>query len=107
MRNGYAVSALIVALLSIGVLAGAGAVAEVRPELDYLQAAAAVPVTVFLALFALSLASRAGAVHQRTLGRAGGARLARFARGLGVLALLLAATAALALGVFGLLVLTD
>jgi hypothetical protein len=107
VRNGYAVWALIVALLSIGVLVGAGAVAQLRPEVGYLEAAAAVPVTLFLALFTLSLAGRAAAVHQRTLGRAGGAGVARFARGLGVLALLLAATAALALGVFGLLVLTD
>ena len=107
MRNGYAVSALIVALLSIGVLAGAGTVAELQPEVGYLDAAAAVPVTVVLALVALSLASRAAAAHQRTLGRAGGGRLARLARGLGVFALLLSATAALALGVFGLLVLTD
>ncbi len=107
MRNTNAAWALVLALLAIGVLVGAGATAEVLPEVGYLEAAATVPVTVFLALFALSLAARARDLHQRTLGRAGGAVLARIARALGFFALLLAATAALALGVFALLVLTD
>jgi hypothetical protein len=107
VRNRHAVLALFVALLAIGLLAGAGALAEIRPEVGYLEAAAALPATVLLALFSLFLASRARTLHQRTLGRVGGERLARFSRGLGILALLLAATAALALAVFAVLVLTD
>ena len=107
MRNPNAVWAFVLALLAIGFLVGAGAAAELLPEVGYVEAAAAVPVSVFLALLALSLAARARDLHQRTLGRAGGAGVARLARALGVLALLLAATAALALGVFALLVLTD
>jgi hypothetical protein len=107
VRNGYAVWALLVALLAVGVLVGAGATAELLADVGYLEAAAAIPMTFFLALFALSLAGRARAVHQRTLGRAGGEAVARLARSLSVFSLLLATTAALALGVFGLLVLTD
>jgi hypothetical protein len=107
VRNLNAVAALVVALLALALLAGAGAAAELLPEVGYLEAAAAIPVTVLLSLFALSRASRARGLHQRTLGRSGGAGVATFARTLAVFALLLSVTASLALGVFGLLVLTD
>ena len=107
MRNTPAVFALLVALLALAVLVLAGFAAERLPEVSWLEAAAAAPVVAILALVALSLASRGRARHQRTLGRSGGAAVVRMARGLGLLALLLVATVALALGVFGILVLTD
>ena len=107
MRNRNAVFALLVALLALGVLGAAAYAAHLRAEITWLEAGAAVPAAALLALFALSRASRARAVHQRTLGRAGGVAVARTARGLGLLALLLAVTAALALGVFAVLVTTD
>ena len=107
MRNSNAVWAVVVALVALGVLVGAGVAAQLLPEVGYLEAAAALPVTLLLALLALSLAGRARNLHQRTLGRAGGSGLAGLARALGVFALLLIATIALAFGIFALLVLTD
>lgn len=107
MRNKSAVFALLVALLAVGVLGAAVAAARIVREISWIEAGAAVPPAALLALLSLSLARRARAVHQRTLGRAGGEGLARLARGLGLLALLLTVSAALALGVFAVLALTD
>lgn len=107
MRNASAVFSLVVALLALGALVGAGFTARTLPEVSWLQASAAVPAAGLLALLSLSLAARGKALHQRTLGRAGGDGLARFARGLGLFALLLVLAAVLALAVFGVLVATD
>ena len=107
MRNWNALWALIVALVAIAVLAGAVVAAEILHEIGFLEAATAVPGAILLALFSLSLSGKALALHERTLGRVGGRALARLARWLGVLALLLAVTAAVALAVFGVLVATE
>jgi hypothetical protein len=107
VRNTQAVLALLVALLALAVLAGAAYAAIERPDVTWLEAGVAVPPAGFLALFSLSLASRARDVHQRTLGRAGGEATARLARALGLLALLLTLSAGIAFGVFGILVATD
>ena len=107
MRNASSVFGLLVALLALAALAGAGYLARERPEISWLEAGAVIPVVGLLALFALSLASRGRALHQRSLGRAGGEGVASTARGLGLLALLLTLTAALALGVFAVLASTD
>jgi hypothetical protein len=58
-----------------------------------------------LGYLALVFARRARGEHQRTLGRAGGRVLEMLGRVLGGAALLLAVTAALALGVFAVLAL--
>ena len=107
MRNTRAVLALLVALLALAVLAGGAYAAFERRDVTWLEAGVAVPPAGFLALFSLSLASRARDVHQRTLGRAGGESTARLARALGLLALLLTVSAGIAFGVFGILVATD
>ena len=107
MRNASSSLALFVALLALGVLAAGGYAAHVRPEISWLEAGAIVPFVGLLALFALSLASRGRATYQRSLGRAGGEGIARTARGFGLLALLLTVTAALGLGVFLVLAVTD
>ena len=107
MRNVSSMLALFLALLSLGVFGGAAYVAREYAEVSWLQAALAVPVAALLAFFALSLASRGRALHQRTLGRAGGAGVARLARGLGLLTLLIAASATIALAVFAVLVRTE
>jgi hypothetical protein len=107
VRNASAVFALLIALLALGVLAGAAYAARTRPELSWVEAGAAVPAVGLLALLSLSLASRGRARHQLTLGRAGGAAIARLARLLGLLALLLVVTAGLAFAVFAVLVATD
>ena len=107
MRNANAAFSPLVALLALAGLAGAGYVAEARDDISWLEAAGALPVSGLLALLSLSLASRGRAVHQRSLGRAGGGAIARVGRGLGMLALLATLTALLALAVFGVLVATD
>ena len=107
MRNTRAVVALVVALLAVALLAGGAYAAYERRDVTWLEAGVAVPPAGFLALFSLSLASRARAVHQRTLGRAGGVWTARVARTLGLLGLLAALAAGLAFGVFAVLSVTD
>ena len=107
MRNASSVLALVLSVLALGVLAAAGLVARTLPEVSWLEAAAVVPAVGLLALVAVSLAGRGRALHQRTLGRAGGEDVARLARGLGLLALMLTLSGALALGVFAVLVVTD
>ena len=107
MRNASAVLSVPVALAALAVLAGAAYFAQTRPDVTWLEAAVALPGVALIAFLALSLAARARARHQRTLGRVGGEGLARLARVLAGLALLVTLTAALALGVFAVLELTD
>jgi hypothetical protein len=107
VRNWSAFLGLLVALLALGVLGAAGYGASAYGEVSWLQAALALPASGLLALLSLWLAGRARALHQRTLGRAGGGRLAGTARALGGLTLLLCLTGGLAVGVFGILVWTD
>ena len=106
MRNGPAILAFLVGLLSLGALAGGAAAALLREEIG-LEGFAAVPVATVLAFLALSLAARARAKHGRTLGRAGGRVLAALARVVAGLALVLSATALVALGFYFVLVLTQ
>ena len=68
-----------------------------------LDSSGSVLVAAGLGLSAIVLARRGLEHVQRTLGRAGGEAAARVGRALGVLGLCLAVTAALSLGVFGLL----
>lgn len=105
MRNSTALWAFLTAVLALAVLIGAGAAARLSSKIGLVEAGPAVPVGLLLAVFALSLGRRAGLEHQRTLGRTGGAGLATFARGLAMLALIVAVTAALALAVFAVLTL--
>ena len=106
MRNVRAVFALLVALLALGVLAAGATAAYLLEEVDF-EAFVAVPAAVALAFLALSLARRARRLYERTLGRAGGLAVARAGQALAALALVGALTAALALGVFALLVLLE
>ena len=64
-----------------------------------------VVVGLLLGFCAILLARRARERVQITLGRAGGERAARIGRAAGLLGVLVAATAALALGFYGLLTL--
>src|SRR3712207_1275886 len=106
LRIVSALFAFLLGLLAFGVLGAAGYAARELPEVSWLEAAGAEPVSGMMAFFALVLATRARALHQRTLGRSGEKDLARTARAIGLLALLIVLTAALALGVFGVLVAT-
>ncbi len=99
-----AVFAFLVGLLAFGVFPAAAAATRYL-DVALVEAAAAVPAGGLLALLALSLARRVRIENQRTLGRSGGTGLAGLGRALAILALLLAITAALAVGVFLALVL--
>jgi hypothetical protein len=105
VSNARAVWAFLLALLALGVLVGAAAAARLMSQVGFVEAVPAVPLALVLALASVSLARRARFAHQRSLGRAGGARLALVARGLAALALIVAVTAALALAVFAVLTL--
>ncbi len=72
-------------------------------RVSLLQSSGSIVVGVLLGLLATSFARRARAQIAITLGRAGGERAARLGRALGVLGLLIGASAALALAFYGLL----
>jgi len=72
-------------------------------DLTMVQAGVAVPVAALFSLLALWLARRARRRSDRTIGRVGGRRAAGVGKLLGGLGLYLAATAAIALGVYALL----
>jgi ABC-type Fe3+ transport system permease subunit len=94
---------VVLGLLSLATLPAAVLVARDSDDLTLVQAGLAVPVAVVLSLAALWLARRARRRADRTLDRVGGRGAARAGRLLGGLGLYLAATAALALGVYALL----
>jgi hypothetical protein len=104
VRNGKALGAAFLGLLALAVLGG-GVWAIVLGHLRLIEAVATLPVSALLALLALSLGGHARAANQRSLGQIGGEATARLGRFLGGLALLLALTASLAIGVFAVLVL--
>jgi hypothetical protein len=94
---------VLLGLLSLATLPVAVAVANESDDLTLVEAGLAVPVAVLLALAALWLARRARRRADRTLDRVGGRGAARAGKLLGGLGLYVAATAALALGVYALL----
>ncbi len=107
MRNPKAAVSLFFALLALAFLAAGAALPQVRSEIGALEALVVVPAAVISALIGIALSRRARFEFQRTLGRAGGNRLAAAARVLAVIALLVSLTAVLAVGVYGVLVLVQ
>ncbi|MEO8289771.1 MAG: hypothetical protein ABI649_02095 [Gaiellaceae bacterium] len=105
MRNPRAVWAFVTAVLALAVLVGGAVAARMSARVGLYEAIPAVPLGLVLAFASISLARRARFEHQRSLGRRGGGGLAAAARLLGGIALLVSATAALALGVFAVLTL--
>jgi hypothetical protein len=107
-RNGAAWGAVAAGFLSLLALPAAIEASRRFEELTLTVAVAiGAGVGAFLALLSIAFVRRARYRYERTLGRVGGAGLARAGRFLGVLGLLVAITAALALGFFGLLVLLE
>jgi xanthosine utilization system XapX-like protein len=104
VRNGKALGAVVAGILALAVLAAGVAASVVYDRLELVEASPALPVCAVLAVVALGLGGQARIAHQRSLGRIGGAAVARFGRVLGGLALLLDLTAALAVGVYALLI---
>jgi hypothetical protein len=101
--NASAPLSVLVGLLSLATLPVAVVAARESDELTLVQAGLAVPIAALLALLSLWLARRARRRADRTLDRVGGRAAARVGKLLGGLGLYLAATAALALGVYALL----
>jgi hypothetical protein len=94
---------VLLGLLSLATLPAAVVVARESDDLTLVEAGLAVPVAAVLALGSLWLARRARRRADRTLDRVGGRGAARVGKLLGGLGLYVAATAALALGVYALL----
>ena len=91
-------------LLAVAALPAGVALAQLSARVKLLQASAAIPVAALLGAVALLLARRARRRSERTLGRAGGEGTARAARILGVLGLCIAASGAIAVAFYELLV---
>ena len=102
--NPAAAAALAAGLLAVAALPVAIAFAQLSARFKLTQAAVGAPVAALLGLAALLFARRARRRSERTLGRAGGEGAARAGRVLGVLGLCLAASGAIAIGFYGLLV---
>ena len=102
--NPAAPGALAAGLLAVAALPAAVALAQVSTRVKLLQAAGGIPVAAVLGVAALWLARRARRRSERTLGRAGGEGAARAGRVLGVLGLCLAASGAIAVAFYTLLV---
>jgi hypothetical protein len=105
VTNAKAVGALLTALLAFGAFGAAAWAARHYNELRLRDALVTVPVALVFALASVALGRRARIEHQRTLGRSGSREFIALSRLLGVVALLVAVTAALALAVFAVLVL--
>ena len=101
--NAGALLSVLVGLLSLAALPAAVIVARESDDLTLVEAGVVVPVAALLGLLALWLARRARRRADRTIDRVGGRRTARLGKLLGGLGLYLAATAAIALGVYALL----
>ena len=101
-RNGLAVWAVLVGLLALAAVP-AGIAYTHYANVELLRAGLAIPVGLVLGWLALSIAKRARARSERTIGRVGGRRAARVGRILGGLGVYVALTAALAIGVYELL----
>jgi hypothetical protein len=106
-RNPKALWAFLMALAALVVLGGGLAAAHYSGAVGLYEAIPAVPIGFLLAFVSVRMARRARLEHDRSLGRIGGRGLASAARILGGFALLLAITAALALGVFAVLTLAS
>lgn len=107
VRNPKAIGAFLAGVLGIAVLAAAAAVPRFVDSIDPLQALIVVPGAVILSLASIALARRARFDYQRSLGRAGGDGLAATSWVLGIIGVLVAMAAALAVGVYAVLTFTQ
>lgn len=101
--NGRAIGALVAGALAAATMPVAILATRYSGSYELLHAGFAIPLAVVLGGLAIGLARGALRHDDMRLGRAGGRRAARLGRALGVLGLALAATALVALAVYGLL----
>jgi hypothetical protein len=98
--NGRARASVLVGLLAAAALPLTIAAAEVWNRIRLIEASAAIPVAFVLGVAAILLARGARERVRRTIGRVGGERLAATGRALGVLAVMLACSGAIAVGFY-------
>ena len=103
MRNDAARGSVLLGLLALAVPVAAFAAARQLDRVSLVQATAATAASALVGGCAVLLARRGLRNIERTLGRAGGESSARVGRLLGMLGLCVGLTAAIALGVYGLL----
>jgi hypothetical protein len=101
--NPRAVWALVCGILSVLSIPGGVLAARELKDVTLLRSSGSVALAALLGWLAILQARRARERVQITLGRAGGEGSARVGRALGIVGLLVAGTAALALGFWGLL----
>jgi hypothetical protein len=93
----------VTALAALGLLVGAALAARLTSRVGLAEGAPAVPIALGLSLLSLWLARRSRVQSRRTIVQSGGTGMAVAARGLALIALIVAVTAALALAVFAVL----
>jgi hypothetical protein len=103
--NPRAAWSVVCGLLSLAAVPAGIVLARETHSVTLVNSSGSAVVAALLGVSAIVLARRARERVQITLGRAGGAGAARVGRALGVLGLLVGATAALAVGFYGLLTL--
>jgi hypothetical protein len=101
--NHRASFAVLLGLVAVLVVPGAIVVARQLPSVRLIDASWGIPVAVALGFLAVGLSNLAGVRVQWTVGRAGGEGRARLARRLGTLAICIAVTASISVGVYELL----
>lgn len=101
--NPRAVWSVVCGILSVAAIPVGTLLARQLEQVTLLQSAGSILIGALLGWVAIGQSRRARERVQITLGRAGGEGLARVGKVLGIVGLLLAATAALALGFWGLL----
>jgi hypothetical protein len=101
--NARARGSLALGVLAVVALPVAIAVARRAAAVSLIEAVYAFPLPILLGALAIQQARRARERVERTLGRAGGVRQARWGRRLGVVGIGIGAAAGLALGFYALL----
>ena len=89
-----------IGLLAVFALPATIAAAEIWDVIRLIEASAAIPVAFLLGIVAILLARGAREQVRRTIGRVGGERLAAVGRALGLLAVGLALSGAIAVGFY-------
>jgi hypothetical protein len=95
--------AFVTAVAALALLLGAAVAARLTSRVGLVEGVPAVPIALVLSLVSLSLARRSRLQSRRTIVQTGGTGMAVAARGLALIALIVAVTAALALAVFAVL----
>jgi hypothetical protein len=101
--NARARGSLALGVLAVVALPAAIVVARRSPAVSVLQAVYTFPLPILLGVLAIQQARRARERVERTLGRAGGLRQARWGRRLGLLGIAIGVAAGLALAFYALL----